>query len=239
MEERDELSVQELAEEDLLRADFYGFIAHLLAAPPVEATLARLCQLQTDDTPLGRALSVLSRTARGVTPAAAADEFKALFIGLTEGELRPYASYYLTGFLYEKPLAALRYDLERLGVRRAGGVCEPEDHIASLCETMRGLIVGAFRMPAHSAHATSVLHRSSAAMGAALFRGPAARPAGGALPADRSRRRRLHEHRAGSVRDDRLRGPKRARARRTDRSPRRQRQQGTRGKRQGVRDHDG
>ena len=149
MEERDELSVQELAEEDLLRADFYGFIAHLLAAPPVEATLARLCQLQTDDTPLGQALGALSGTARGVTPAAAADEFKALFIGLTEGELRPYASYYLTGFLYEKPLAALRYDLERLGVRRAGGVCEPEDHIASLCETMRGLIVGAFGMPAH------------------------------------------------------------------------------------------
>lgn len=149
MEERDELSVQELAEEDLLRADFYGFIAHLLTAPPVEATLARLCQLQTDDTPLGQALGALSRIARGVTPAAAADEFKALFIGLTEGALRPYASYYLTGFLYEKPLAALRYDLERLGVRRAGGVCEPEDHIASLCETMRGLIIGAFGMPAH------------------------------------------------------------------------------------------
>ena len=148
MEERDELSVQELAEEDLLRADFYGFIAHLLAAPPVDATLARLCQLQTDDTPLGQALGALSGTARGVTPAAAADEFKALFIGLTEGELRPYASYYLTGFLYEKPLAALRSDLERLGARRADGVCEPEDHIASLCETMRGLIVGAFGAPA-------------------------------------------------------------------------------------------
>lgn len=149
MERRDESSAQELVEEDLLRADFYGFLAHLLAAPPDEATLARLRRLRTDDTPLGQALGALSETGQGVTPTAAADEFNALFIGLTEGELRPYASYYLTGFLYEKPLAALRYDLERLGVRRAGGVCEPEDHIASLCETMRGLIVGAFGMPAH------------------------------------------------------------------------------------------
>jgi TorA maturation chaperone TorD len=139
---------RELVEEDVLRAHFYGFIAHLLAAPPVEATLARLCRLRADDTPLGRALGALSETARGVTPTAAADEFNALFIGLTEGELRPYASYYLTGFLYEKPLAALRSDLERLGARRADGVCEPEDHIASLCETMRGLIVGAFGAPA-------------------------------------------------------------------------------------------
>ena len=148
MKQRNKSSVRGLAEEDVLRAGFYGFIAHLLAAPPVEATLARLCQLQTDDTPLGQALGALSETARDVTPSAAADEFNALFIGLTEGELRPYASYYLTGFLYEKPLAALRYDLEQLGVLRAGGVCEPEDHIASLCEAMRGLIVGAFGTPA-------------------------------------------------------------------------------------------
>jgi hypothetical protein len=60
LEQRDESSAQDLVEEDLLRADFYGFIAHLLAAPPVEATLARLCRLRTDDTPLGQTLGALS-----------------------------------------------------------------------------------------------------------------------------------------------------------------------------------
>jgi TorA maturation chaperone TorD len=133
-----------LAEEDVLRASFYGLLANVLASPPSEGVLATLRQIRGDDTNLGRALHALAVGARSVSVGAVADEFQTLFVGLTEGELRPYASYYLTGFLYEKPLADLRRDMARLDVRRATGVHEPEDHIASLCEIMQGLILGTF-----------------------------------------------------------------------------------------------
>jgi TorA maturation chaperone TorD len=133
-----------LAEEDVLRARFYGLLASVLASPPSKAVLAALRQIDGDDTDLGRALRALAQVARSVSVEDIADEFATLFVGLTEGELRPYASYYLTGFLYEKPLADLRRDMARLGVRRATGVHEPEDHIASLCEIMQGLILGTF-----------------------------------------------------------------------------------------------
>ena len=97
---------------------------------------------------MGQALVDLASAAAAIGPEEAESEFNALFIGLTEGELIPYGSYYLTGFLYEKPLADLRWDLDSLGIARSEGVPEPEDHIASLCEVMHGLIVGAFGTPA-------------------------------------------------------------------------------------------
>src|SRR5258708_36784697 len=70
-----------------------------------------------------------------------------LFIGLGRGELLPYGSYYLTGFLHERPLARLRYDLARLGMERAPGRAETEDHAAILCEIMAGLVSGRFPAP--------------------------------------------------------------------------------------------
>ena len=73
-------------------------------------------------------------------------EFFDLFIGLGRGELLPYASYYLTGFLHERPLARLREDLGVIGVARADGVVEPEDHAGILCEIMSGL--ASRRLPA-------------------------------------------------------------------------------------------
>jgi TorA maturation chaperone TorD len=140
--------VQGIAEEDALRARFYGLLAHLLAGPPGSETLENLRRLEGDDTEMGRALGDLASAAAAIAPEQAEVEFNALFIGLTEGELIPYGSYYLTGFLYEKPLADLRGDLDSLGIARSEGVSEPEDHIASLCEVMHGLIVGAFGVPA-------------------------------------------------------------------------------------------
>ena len=56
----------------------------------------------------------------------------------------PYGSYYLTGFLHERPLARLRTDLAALGIERAEGQYEPEDHAAILCEIMAGLASGRF-----------------------------------------------------------------------------------------------
>ena len=70
------------------------------------------------------------------------EEYDALFIGLGRGEVVPYGSWYLTGFLMEQPLAQLRGDLRELGIERQAGVHEPEDHAAALCDTMALLITG-------------------------------------------------------------------------------------------------
>jgi len=139
--------VHGIAEEDVLRARFYGLLSHLLAGPPGPDILENLRLLEGDDTEMGRALSDLAAAAAAIAPEQVEAEFNALFIGLSEGELIPYGSYYLTGFLYEKPLADLRSDLESLGIAQSEDVSEPEDHIASLCEVMHGLIVGAFGAP--------------------------------------------------------------------------------------------
>jgi TorA maturation chaperone TorD len=71
-------------------------------------------------------------------------EYFDLFIGIGRGELVPYESYYLTGFLHERPLARLRADLAALSIERVENHSEPEDHAAILCEIMAGLIAGDF-----------------------------------------------------------------------------------------------
>ncbi len=138
----------QIAEEDRLRAHGYALLARMLAAPPGAETLARVRTLAGDDSEFGRALGTLAATARQATVQSARYEYDDLFVGVTRGELLPYASYYLTGFLHEKPLVTLRRDLARLGIRRTEEVKEPEDHIATLCEVMVGLIIGTFGAPA-------------------------------------------------------------------------------------------
>ena len=89
-------------------------------------------------------MNALARAASDATPAELDDEFHAVLLGVGRGELVPFGSFYIAGFLNEKPLAKLRHDMARLGVARAEGVHEPEDHISSLCEIMAGLILGEF-----------------------------------------------------------------------------------------------
>ena len=134
--------------EDRMRADLYNFLGLLLSGPPDQILLNQCAGLSGDDTELGQATAALSRVAKVSKPARVQSEFNALFIGLGRGELLPYASYYLTGFLNEKPLAALRADMLAEGMTRADNVFEPEDNIASLMEMMGGMIVGRFRDPA-------------------------------------------------------------------------------------------
>ncbi len=139
----------DISEEDRLRAQLYRLLAALLARLPDGETLNRTAALSgNDSTELGRGLAALARAAASTDPATADDEYHDLFIGVGRGELMPYGSYYLTGFVYEKPLARLRGDMARLGIARVEGVKEPEDHIASLCEMMAGLIEGDFGKPA-------------------------------------------------------------------------------------------
>jgi TorA maturation chaperone TorD len=138
----------EIAEEDKLRADLYDFLGVLLAGPPNADLLKQAAGLSGDDSDLGQAISALSRIAKVSSARAVESEFNALFIGLGRGELLPYASYYLTGFLNEKPLATLRGDMAALQITRAPNVYEPEDNIASMMEMMAGLITGRFGAPA-------------------------------------------------------------------------------------------
>lgn len=136
-----------IAEEDRLRADLYNYIGLMLARPPDELLLIQTAGLAGDDSDLGRAIEDLASRAEGAKPRDVKREFNKLFIGLGRGELLPYASYYLTGFLNEKPLAVLRNDLAAARITRAPNVYEPEDNIATLMEVMGGMIVGRFGPP--------------------------------------------------------------------------------------------
>lgn len=137
----------DISDEDHLRAQWYGLLARLLSTPPDQALLTTVRGLEGDDSDLGRSIRTLAAAARATSAEAVRDEHFNLFIGVGRGELLPFASYYLTGFLNEKPLARLRADMAELGIARADDVTEPEDHIASLCEMMAGLITGAFGKP--------------------------------------------------------------------------------------------
>jgi TorA maturation chaperone TorD len=120
----------------------------LLTAPPDAELLAQLRLLGRDDTDLGQALGRLADAAGAQQCDAIEDEFNTLFVGLSTGDLLPYGSYYQTGFLHDRPLALLRADLADLSIAGVEASCEPEDHVATLCEIMQGLIEGRFGPPA-------------------------------------------------------------------------------------------
>ena len=137
-----------VGEGDLLRAELYDMLGMLLVRPPSADLLARVAALDDGGGggpgALGHSVATLAGLAARMPPQAVRTEYDALFIGLVRGELLPYASYYLTGFLNEKPLAVLRRDMRRLGIARSPENKDPEDHVASLCEMMAGLIRGRF-----------------------------------------------------------------------------------------------
>jgi len=135
-------------EVDAARAREYALLSALLVRAPDLDLLSRLANLQVDPTPLGVAHAGLAQAARIADVEQVGREFFNLFIGLGRGELLPYGSYYLTGFLHERPLARLRADLAALGIERAEDKYEPEDHIATLCEVMAGLAGASFAAPA-------------------------------------------------------------------------------------------
>lgn len=135
------------AEEDLARAGLYALLARLLYAAPDLALLQAIAV--ADEIAAGAPRSTLAEAWQGLQQAsavmeaeAAAQEYEQLFIGLGQGEVMPYMSWHMTGFLMEEPLARLRDDLVALGLARVAGVGEPEDHLAALCEVMRLLAAG-------------------------------------------------------------------------------------------------
>ncbi len=137
-----------VADEDRVRADCWRLLGRLLAAPPSAELLDAVGRMLGGEGDFGAAIDALAGAARGADSEAASREYHDLFIGLARGELVPFASYYRTGFLYDKPLAKLRGDMERFGIASVDNASDPEDHIAAIAEMMAGLIVGAFGTPA-------------------------------------------------------------------------------------------
>jgi len=132
--------------EELARAELYGLLARLWLTPPDAPLLAQFGVAVTEAPQRGGYLEApwqsLVAAMRAATPASAAAEYDALFGGVGKPEVFLYGSFYLAGFLNERPLAVLRADLAELGLTRDASRGETEDHIACVFEVMRYLIAG-------------------------------------------------------------------------------------------------
>lgn len=138
--------VSSTLDEETARAEIYGLLAALYYAPAPAALLDNLRVAVTEAPAAGALLEAswaeLVGAARRLSVGEIAREYEALFGGVGKPEVYLFGSHYLSGFLNEKPLAALRTDLETLGLARDETMPETEDHIAYLCEVMRYLIAG-------------------------------------------------------------------------------------------------
>jgi TorA maturation chaperone TorD len=134
-------------ETDSARAREYALLATLLSHSPDAQLLSRLAGLHIDASPIGMAHTALAEAAQQASEESVASEYFALFAGLRDTALLPYASHYLTDTLYGRPLARLRETLQRLGVEKAPERIEPEDHAGFLCEVMAGLVNGDIPAP--------------------------------------------------------------------------------------------
>ena len=129
------------------RAREYALLATLLSHSPDSRLISRLAGLAGDASSIGMAHTALGEAARRMNEESISREYFALFAGLGEGQLLPYSSHYLTGSLYGRPLARLRETFQNLGIEKAAGHSEPEDHVAFLCEIMAGLAGGDIAAP--------------------------------------------------------------------------------------------
>ena len=140
------IPVSSALDEETARAEVYGLLAALFYAPPAPELLAQLRVAVTEAPAAGGFLEEPWRqfvgTVRELSDAQVADEYDALFGGVGKPEVYLFGSFYLSGFLNEKPLAALRGDLAALGLARDEAMPETEDHFACVCEVMRYLIAG-------------------------------------------------------------------------------------------------
>jgi TorA maturation chaperone TorD len=131
---------------ELQRAELYGLLSRLWMLPPDAELLQQFAVAVTEAPqpggPLEQAWQTLVSTLRATTVDEAAAEYDALFLGIGKPEVFLYGSYYLAGFLNERPLAQLRHDLAALGLTRDTDRGETEDHVAYGLEVMRYLIAG-------------------------------------------------------------------------------------------------
>jgi TorA maturation chaperone TorD len=135
-----------LSEEDAARVRWYRFLARVFQAAPDESLLASVAASAAPGSPdpqappLALAWVDLAEAARRSSAAAVREEYDRLFVSVGKAPVLLNASYHLSGFLNERPLADLREHLATLGLARRTDVGETEDHLASLCEVMALLI---------------------------------------------------------------------------------------------------
>ena len=150
---------QTIEEEQRYRASAYALLAGLLRAAPDQALLDYVSGLSPDGDDLADAeadelclsMSNLAVASRGRDLALLEQEYNNLFIGVGKGEVVPYGSWYLTGFLMEQPLSDLRDDLRALGFERSNDTREPEDHAAAIFEIFSVMITDASSLPPQQA----------------------------------------------------------------------------------------
>jgi len=126
-----------------MRAGVYELLGRLFAGEPDESLLQVLRdigEVDVSEGPIAMGWELMKQSSLKAELADAQQEYLDLFIGVGRGELVPFGSWYLTGFLMEKPVATLRGDLARLGIERQSGVAESEDHVAALCDAMALII---------------------------------------------------------------------------------------------------
>ena len=137
--------------EDQVRADFYALLASLFYHAPDAALLQAIIisaePSSESASPLTLAWSQLAAASAVVTPDAVAEEYASVFVGVGRPPVMLFGSFYLAGFMNEKPLAELRGELARLGYARGADATEPEDHLAALCDVMRAMILRDLNSP--------------------------------------------------------------------------------------------
>ncbi len=134
-----------LAPEDRSRSDLYALLARLYTDGPDKALLdaiAGAARMDTAGAEVAQTWNRLVEASGAMDAEAAVQEYTDLFIGVGKSEVNLHASYWLSGFMMERPLAQLRGVLAGLGIARRSEVVMLEDHLAALCETMRLLIAG-------------------------------------------------------------------------------------------------
>ncbi|MFN8988235.1 MAG: molecular chaperone [Burkholderiales bacterium] len=128
--------------EDQARADYYALLAHLFYRAPDARLLQASAIAEPPSGVLAPAWQRLADASNVVPEDAVHEEYDAVFVGVGKPPVMLYGSFYMAGFMMEKPLAALRQDLGELGFVRAESVREPEDHLAAICDVMRAMILG-------------------------------------------------------------------------------------------------
>jgi TorA maturation chaperone TorD len=138
--------VSSALDEETARAEVYGLLAALYYVAPSAELHGNIRVAVTEAPAAGAVLESswqeLVAAAREQSLADIGQEYDALFGGVGKPELYVFGSHYLSGFLNERPLAALRTDIAALGLARDEAMPETEDHVAYLCEVMRYLIAG-------------------------------------------------------------------------------------------------
>jgi TorA maturation chaperone TorD len=132
-----------LPHEEAARADLYALLARLFFAAPDAELAGKIIALELGEpgTPLFRAWQGLQKACTRFSPEDIQAEYDETFVGTGRAPVSIYASHYLTETRREMTLVSLRDELGNLGLARKADVSEPEDHLASLLDVMRHLIM--------------------------------------------------------------------------------------------------